>query len=318
MLRKKQIASYIDANFGKSPLDGGMYYDGTGRMKLIREYHEMRERESEVDAITWEDLEMDRIFLTVNHTNCFAGEQVLYDRLHQTDSLSDADEAEKYEQQLEAWMSHPKERLQVEEKLYEIGKFENDYLFVSLIENVKNWKLDNLWFLRLMQVLLAVCLFGTIVWQSQVCGVGLTIVITIDQLEEQKQKLQGSIDLCRKIVSDQAYENLDVAYYMNYVKAEEAEGKKFADIGALLEDFSECTRLEPLLNDMGRYRLFADHRVKSVVRIVWFVYLLAFPVVEIGLTCADVCEWSAARVIFFGFWLAMLVSTFVEYRKEKG
>lgn len=180
MLRKKQIASYIDANFGKSPLDGGMYYDGTGRMKLIREYHEMRECESEVDAITREDLEMDRIFLTVNHTNCFAGEQVLYDRLHQTDSLSDADEAEKYEQQLEAWMSHPKERLQVEEKLYEIGKFENDYLFVSLIENVKNWKLDNLWFLRLMQVLLAVCLFGTIVWQSQVCGVGLTIVITIN------------------------------------------------------------------------------------------------------------------------------------------
>ena len=105
---------------------------------------------------------------------------------------------------------------------------------------------------------------------------------------------------------------------MNYVKAEEADGKKFADIGALLEDFSECTRLEPLLNDMGRYRLFADHRVKSVARIVWFVYLLAFPVVEIGLTCADVCEWSAARVIFFGFWLAMLVSTFVEYRKEKG
>ena len=59
MLRKKQIASYIDANFGKSPLDGGMYYDGTGRMKLIREYHEMRECESEVDAITWEDLETD-------------------------------------------------------------------------------------------------------------------------------------------------------------------------------------------------------------------------------------------------------------------
>ena len=54
---------------------------------------------------------------------------------------------------------------------------------------------------------------------------------------------------------------------MNYVKAEEADGKKFADIGALLEDFSECTRLEPLLNDMGRYRLFADHRVKSVARI---------------------------------------------------
>ena len=79
-----------------------------------------------------------------------------------------------------------------------------------------------------------------------------------------------------------------------------------------------CITMEPVLNDMGRYRLFADHRVKSVARIVWFVYLLAFPVVEIGLTCAGVCEWSAGRVIFFGFWLAMLVSTFVEYRKKKG
>ena len=27
MLRKKQIASYIDANFGKLHLEGGMYYD---------------------------------------------------------------------------------------------------------------------------------------------------------------------------------------------------------------------------------------------------------------------------------------------------
>lgn len=79
-----------------------------------------------------------------------------------------------------------------------------------------------------------------------------------------------------------------------------------------------CITMEPVLNEMGRFGVFADHRVKSVVRIVWFVYLLAFPVVEIGLTCAGVCEWSAARVIFFGFWLAMLVSTFVEYRKEKG
>lgn len=79
-----------------------------------------------------------------------------------------------------------------------------------------------------------------------------------------------------------------------------------------------CITMEPVLNDMGRFGVFADFRVKIAVRMVWFLYLLAFPVVEIGLTCAGVCEWSAARVIFFGFWLAMLVSTFVEYRKEKG
>lgn len=59
--------------------------------------------------------------------------------------------------------------------------------------------------------------------------------------------------------------------------------------------------MEPVLNDMGRFWVFADFRVKIAVRIVWFVYLLAFPVVEIGLTCAGVCEWSAARGNFL--WL---------------
>lgn len=56
-------------------------------------------------------------------------------------------------------------------------------------------------------------------------------------LRNKKQKLQGSIDLCRKIVSDQAFEDLDVAYYMNYVKEEESAGRKFAEIGVFLEDF---------------------------------------------------------------------------------
>ena len=65
MLRRKQIASYIDANFGKSPLDGGMYYDATDRIKLVRAYYEMKMDDTQVDEITWEDLEMDHVFLTI-------------------------------------------------------------------------------------------------------------------------------------------------------------------------------------------------------------------------------------------------------------
>lgn len=52
MLRRKQIASYIDANFGKSPLDGGMYYDATDRIKLVRAYYEMKMDDTQVDEIT--------------------------------------------------------------------------------------------------------------------------------------------------------------------------------------------------------------------------------------------------------------------------
>ena len=63
MLRRKQIASYIDANFGKSPLDGGMYYDATDRIKLVRAYYEMKMDDTQVDEITWEDLECLQIFV---------------------------------------------------------------------------------------------------------------------------------------------------------------------------------------------------------------------------------------------------------------
>ena len=53
-----------------------------------------------------------------------------------------------------------------------------------------------------------------------------------------------------------------------------------------------CITMEPVLNDMGRFGVFADFRVKIAVRMVWFLYLLAFPVMEIGLTCVGVCEWK--------------------------
>ena len=131
--------------------------------------------------------------------------------------------------------------------------------------------------------------------------------LQIDHLEEQKQKLQGSIDLCRKIVSDQAFEDLDVAYYMNYVKEEESAGRKFAEIGVFLEDFSECTKLELLLNDMGRMKLFANPRVRMAIRFLWCAYLELFPVVTIGLSCVGVTEWSVPRVLFCIFWLILLI-----------
>lgn len=59
-------------------------------------------------------------------------------------------------------------------------------------------------------------------------------------LKEKQKAIQGSIDLCQKVIEDRAYENLDVETYLNYVKEEEAKGKKFAYMDELLIDFVEC------------------------------------------------------------------------------
>ena len=230
MLRRKQIASYIDANFGKSPLDGGMYYDATDRIKLVRAYYEMKMDDTQVDEITWEDLEMDHVFLTVNHANCFAGEQILYDQLHRTEILGSAEQREKYERQLDAWLEHPKERLQVEEKLYEIGKFKNDYLFASLIESVDQWSVDNIWFLRLMQGLLAVCLLGTIMLKSQMCGVELMVVIAVNLMIYLRTKNRyevffsalGSLKKLYDFADWITHRNMEMSVWIDQQQAKEA------------------------------------------------------------------------------------------------
>ena len=230
MLRRKQIASYIDANFGKSPLDGGMYYDATDRIKLVRAYYEMKMDDTQVDEITWEDLEMDHVFLTVNHANCFAGEQILYDQLHRTEILGSVEQREKYERQLDAWLEHPKERLQVEEKLYEIGKFKNDYLFASLIESVDQWSVDNIWFLHLMQGLLAVCLLGTIMFKSQMCGVELMVVIAVNLMIYLRTKNRyevffsalGSLKKLYDFADWITHRNMEMSVWIDQQQAKEA------------------------------------------------------------------------------------------------
>ena len=76
--------------------------------------------------------------------------------------------------------------------------------------------------------------------------VSLEVVIK-QQLAELKSKqlmIQGSIDLCDKLVADQAYDYMDLEYYLEYVKSEESNGRKFGNIEVLLEDLSEFTQVD--------------------------------------------------------------------------
>lgn len=56
------------------------------RLKEISIYYDLiREAyldEDWVDEVTWKDLDMDKVFETINHTVSFAGEQMLYSELH--------------------------------------------------------------------------------------------------------------------------------------------------------------------------------------------------------------------------------------------
>lgn len=74
-----------------------------------------------VDATTWEDLEMDRVFRRVNSCQSAVGEQVLYWQLHRLEPMP------QWERLLSHLQANPKERVELWFLLARMGKRRNHY-----------------------------------------------------------------------------------------------------------------------------------------------------------------------------------------------
>ena len=55
-----------------------MIFQRRSWITIIKGAVDMESGYSYIDDITWDDLEMDDVFLRINHTDSFAGEQILY------------------------------------------------------------------------------------------------------------------------------------------------------------------------------------------------------------------------------------------------
>ena len=85
--RKKRIMTFFNARFGKDPTDSAEALRCRDRLPQVRILDETlsgtaEENPYSIDEITWTDLEMDEVFLRINQTGSYIGEQVLYQTLH--------------------------------------------------------------------------------------------------------------------------------------------------------------------------------------------------------------------------------------------
>lgn len=106
--------------------------------------------ETAVDEVTWNDLEMDEVFLRINHTQSYIGEQVLYRRMHETG----ARDWEKWEEQLSYFTENETEREELQEALWRIGKEREAYYLPMFLKNAKVLAVGHLWVYRMLQLLL--------------------------------------------------------------------------------------------------------------------------------------------------------------------
>ena len=223
------------------------------RMDEIRIYHKELSKENEenmIDAVTWDDLEMDEVFLRVNNTKCFIGEQVLY---------------------------RPKEII-----LYR--KMDFPIEIIGLLIGRKMAASD-----AIEQQLL--------------------------ELREKQKAIQGSIDLCQKVIEDGAYEHLEVETYLNYVKEEEAKGKKFAYMDELLIDFAEFTQFNRIAGAPYIGWVFRNPWLNRLVMILWSVMWIAIPVIGVLDDYLKGDSISPIKVLFWTGWLLFFGKNFCEYKK---
>ena len=87
-------------------------------LSVIGEY--TAAKDSMIDDITWNDLDMDALFMSIDHTWSFAGEDYLYYLLHVPKVMPE--EWEEQEEMITYYQEHEKERIEMQMEFARIGK----------------------------------------------------------------------------------------------------------------------------------------------------------------------------------------------------
>ena len=186
--KQKKRRNRIKAQFGKNPMELEAWESLEKRMREIRMYEELVVQDvkkeewqsaGSVDTVTWNDLEMDRVFARINHTRTYMGEQILYHRLHNMQTRQSCEDMEK---RIAFFSRRESIRTEIEEKLMRIGKQkESCYLPFFLTEEINQLVIPGA-ILYFLQGLLVFCLIGAILLRSNLWATGFLVVAVVNLL----------------------------------------------------------------------------------------------------------------------------------------
>lgn len=138
----------------------------------------------------------------------------------------------------------------------------------------------------------------------------------ITELEEKRDSIQSSIDLCQKIAGDGQYSSLDTDYYLSYVKEEEKKGRVFGQLNDLLDEVSDyydyCFWNTPFAG-------FAmpGTRYGKALSVILLAVMLLMPLIAIGEDLIKEQGVSFGSVCLAVIWWGTMVYSLVGYRKSR-
>jgi hypothetical protein len=166
MLNKRKQREQIKKQYGNNPINDPYHHMRRDRRKLIAKYHEDKGG-SDVDEITWDDLEMDEVFYRINHTRSYIGEQVLYHKLH----CLNEDNADGFCDAVDYYDKNDEARTDAEFELLRIGKRNTSYYMPQLIRILSEFELPFAWCYRILQAALVIAVLLSVALRSAECAV---------------------------------------------------------------------------------------------------------------------------------------------------
>jgi len=177
MASKKQFKNFLSKQFGTSPGDY-FYYNAENRLEKVSRYNkvvnEFYPGTNDVDDVTWNDLEMDRLFCRINHTNSFIGEQLLYHKLH---VLKLDEEDNKLITSLDGKNEFINE---MEFCLNGAGKRDESYHLVDFLFNSNLWIIGKSYIYHILQLILLICIIFTAVFRNAYAIAGLITIALVN------------------------------------------------------------------------------------------------------------------------------------------
>lgn len=114
---KKKMYYKLLASFGQLPKNDYSYEEYESISHFFK--NTLKDGEDYIDDITWNDLDMDKIFMMIDNTHSSVGRDVLYKLLRKP--VTDKAELEKREQLIEYFDTHEKERTRIMMYFAEMG-----------------------------------------------------------------------------------------------------------------------------------------------------------------------------------------------------
>lgn len=141
-------------------------------------------------------------------------------------------------------------------------------------------------------------------------------------LQEQNEMLQSSIDLCNVMLEMDAAQDLDIDYYLNYVREEEKSGSKYPGIEQLLDDVADLSMAVFSVNE-GHSLLeiwFADKKRSRLKRIIGMLILAVWIALPLSMIGEDLVATGVVRakiLLFCAMWVVIMVYSVIQLRKAK-